>query len=274
VFRSALEKIHQELAVPLNNFQQGDVAALEPARPYLESCLLGRRIPDRRNNFMVWGIPAVAVALLVGLVFWNIRNQRRWDAYIDALRRQPGIVVTRAERSGSGGHVEGLRDPLAPDPAAQMDGFQLDPERVGFTWQPFLSLNTPFATEREVQADVDYIHRQIVRFDVGSYKLTLAELGQLDELGAAIKRLLKARQESHILILGRTDEIGTPEDNATLSLNRATSVRQALAVQGIPLDSMAIKGVGNTDPLRTGASEWDRAANRSVSVRIELAGRP
>ena len=274
VFRSALEKIHQELLVPLDSFRQGDTSVFEPARPYLESCLLGRKTPDRGKSLTLWAILSVAAALILGLAFWNVRNQHRWEAYIDALRQQPGIVVTSAERSGSGGRVEGMKDPLAPDPASLLGGFQLDPARVGYTWQPFLSLNTPFAAQRELQAELDQIKRQVVRFDIGSAKLPLGEAAQLDELGVAINEVLKARPESHVEITGHTDEVGSVDENASLSLNRATTVRQALAAQGVPLESMVLKGAGNSQPLRTGSSEWDRAANRSVSVRIELAGGP
>ncbi len=167
---------HQSLLGTLENSKQGDISVFGPARPFLESCLLGRKAPDRRKGLTIWAILAVAAVLLLGAVFWNVRNQRRWDHYIDALRRQPGIVVTRAERSGSGGRVEGLKDPGAPDPANLLAGFQLDPARVGYSWQPFLSVNTSFAAERELQAGVNYIQRQILRFDVGHSKLPMAEI--------------------------------------------------------------------------------------------------
>lgn len=273
VFRGALEKIHEELSVPLDGFKQGDTSVFTAARPYLESCLLGRRAPDRRKNFTIWAMVAVTAVLVAGLVFWNVRNHRRWDAYIDALQQQPGIVVTGAERKWSGGRLEGLKDPQAPDPATLLAPFQLDPANVRYAWKPYLSLGTPFAAEREVQADVNYIQRQIIRFEVASSRLPLGEAGQLDEISAAINRVLKVRPASHIIISGHTDELGTPEENARLSLNRAETVRQALLTQGltqgIPPDLIVARGAGNAEPISKGSSEWDLAANRSVSIHIE-----
>ncbi len=89
VFQSALDQIHEELFAPLDAFKQDDLSVFEPARPYLEKCLLGQKAPDKRSHFALWLMLAGVVALLAGLVFLQLRNQRRWDEYVAALRRQP-----------------------------------------------------------------------------------------------------------------------------------------------------------------------------------------
>jgi outer membrane protein OmpA-like peptidoglycan-associated protein len=86
-----------------------------------------------------------------------------------------------------------------------------------------------------------------------------------------MQRIRQARPSVQFEISGHTDEVGTPEDNVALSLNRASTALQALAAQGIPLESMTVKGAGNAEPLRSGGGEWDRAANRSVSIRAILS---
>ncbi len=256
VFRSALEKIHETLLTELETFKQDDVSVFEPARPHLESCLLGQRAP-RRRRWLLWLMLTGVVALLAGLVYVQVRNLRRWDAYVDALRQQPGIVVLRAEKRGSGGLIAGLKDPKAPEPASQ-------PGRVQYEWQPYLSLNTPFAAERELEADLERIRKQTIRFEPGSAILPLAEAGRVEDLAGAILRVRKA-----VTITGHTDEVGSAETNLKLSMDRAATVRQALIAQGVPANLLHIEGAGNSRPLRTGGTEWDRAANRSVSFRVD-----
>jgi outer membrane protein OmpA-like peptidoglycan-associated protein len=273
VFRAALEKIHETLFSELDTFKQDDLGVFEPARPYLESCLLGQKAPNRRAQLAPWLAAAAAVALLFGLVFWQVRNQRRWDAYIDALRQQPGIAVLRAEKRGSGGVIAGLKDPKAPDPASLLAGFELDASRIRYEWQPYFSMNTPFAAEREVEADLALIEAQTIRFELASAKLPLAEAGRIEDLAAAINRVRKARPDARIAITGHTDEVGTAETNMKLSADRAAAVGEALSAQGIPPAAISATGAGNTQPLRTGGTEWDRAANRSASFRV-LAGSP
>src|SRR6185436_18843741 len=148
-----------------------DLSEFEPARPYLQSCLLGRKTPAKQKNIALWVLLAAAVLLMAGLAAWQWTLARRWNAYVAALRQQPGIVVIRAEKSGSGGLIEGLKDPKAPDPSALPASFQVDPAKVRYEWQPYLSVNTPFAAARELDADINFIQRQLIRFDIGSAKL-------------------------------------------------------------------------------------------------------
>ncbi len=174
VFRSALESIHATLLTQLETFNQEDLSVFEPARPYLEGCLLGQRAPDKRKRWMLWLVVAGVIALLAWLVFVQVRTLHRWDAYVDALRQQPGIAILHAEKHGSGGLITGLKDPRAPDPSLQLDGFGLDASKIHYEWQPYLSLNTRFAVEREIEADLDYIREQTIRFEPGSPNLPLA----------------------------------------------------------------------------------------------------
>ena len=274
VFRSALEKIHEKLFTELDTFKQDDQSVFEPAQPYLESCLLGQKAPGTRQRFAPWLVLVTGGVLLAGLLFVQIRERRRWDAYVDALRQQQGIAVIRAEKHGSGGLIAGLRDPKATEPSSLLAGFGLDPARVRYEWQPYLSVNTTFAADRELETDLERIRTQIIRFDLGSTKLLLAEAGRIEQLAAAIDRVSKARPEARIAITGHTDELGTADANVKLSMDRAASVSQALAAEGVPAGFLQVLGVGNSKPLRTGNTEWDKAANRSVSFQVEPGPAP
>ena len=128
------------------------------------------------------------------------------------------------------------------------------------------------AAERALEGDIERIDAQVIRFEVGSAKLPLAEAGRIEDLTAAINRVRAARPGARIAIIGHTDEAGSPEANVKLSQDRAASVTQALAAQGISRELLDVAGTGNAQPLRTGGTEWDQATNRSVSFRVN-AGR-
>lgn len=271
VFRSALEKIHETLYAELDTFQQGALSVFEPATPYLQACLLGQAAPQKRRRIVPWLVLAGIILLVASLVYFQVRNQSRWNSYFETLKREPGIVVTRIEKHGGGWTVAGLKDPKAPDPARLLAGLRLDPAKVAYEWQPYLSLNTPFSAERDLDADRDRIEKPIVRFELGKSTLPLAEASRIEAVAEAIERLLQVRPDSRITVVGRTDEVGTPEANTKLSAERATQVRAALEAQGVPAERMDVVGLGNPNPEQTPLSDWDRSAHRSVTFKLTAA---
>jgi outer membrane protein OmpA-like peptidoglycan-associated protein len=270
VFRSALEQIHETLFVPLESFKQDDLSVFEPARPYLERCLLGQKAARKATRWLPWLLLAGVAALTAWLVFAQVRSQQRWNAYVAALGKQPGITIVRVEKRGSGGFIAALKDPKAPEPSSDLvAGFGLDPSRISYEWHPYVSANTFFAADRELEKDLEYLRTQIIRFEPGNAKLLLSEAPRIQDLAAAMNRISKARPEARVAITGHTDEVGSVEANLKLSMDRAVSVSHALVAEGIPRGLFSVTGTGNSQPLRTGGAEWDRTANRSVSFIVD-----
>ncbi len=271
VFRNAIEQIHATLYAELDSFKQGDVAVFDPARPFLEACLLGQSSPDRRRVPVIAWVAAAALIVLVIAFFWNrAHEQARWDHYFADLKHQPGIVVTAIEKRDGAWLVSGLKDPKAPDPVALTRKDGLDPAGVKYQWEPFLSLNTAFAVDREIDAAKAEIEKQLVRFDVASSKLPLSEARQIEAVAAMVGRLLQIHAGAHIVVTGRADDVGTAAVNERLSQERAQHVIEALILQGLPADHLESVSLSNLHPLRTGASEWDKATNRSVAFQVVL----
>jgi outer membrane protein OmpA-like peptidoglycan-associated protein len=268
VFRRNLEKIHERLYAELDTFKQDDLSVFDPARPYLEACLLGQPARHKRKPVLRWLLAAAMVLLLFAWIAYRIRGQARWDHYLDTLKQQPGIVVTRIEKHGSRYVIAGLKDPKAPEPASLLREQGLDPHQVRYEWRLYLSLNTPFAVERELDAATEQIERQIVRFEVGTPKLPVAEADRIERVAAAITSLLRGRPNIRVVVTGHTDESGSSETNSNLSRDRSLSVVETLVALGVPPDRLQPLGAGNTQPLRTGGTDWDRATNRSVSFRV------
>jgi outer membrane protein OmpA-like peptidoglycan-associated protein len=266
VFRDALDGIEESFQKEIDNFKQDDLSVFDPARPLLEQCLLHQSALEKGTGGKVrlWPYFAVPVILIAGFLGYQGTQRARWNRYFETLKQQPGIVVTGIERHGSSYVISGLKDPAAPDPKGRTWGIPVDARKVSFDLRPFLSLNTAFAAQRELQAAKDFITNRIIRFDTGSSRLAAGEADHIDDVTAAIKRLPGAS----VTITGRADETGGAETNDKLSVDRANRVAEALVVQGIDPSALKIVGAGNTQPLRQGSSDWARQVNRSVSFAV------
>lgn len=73
---------------------------------------------------------------------------------------------------------------------------------------------------------------------------------------------LKENPKLKVAINGHTDNIGNPDDNLTLSENRANTVYQYLAQRGIDKSRISYKGFGETKPVASNEMEEGRAKNR------------
>jgi outer membrane protein OmpA-like peptidoglycan-associated protein len=172
--QEAIEHVHARLGDQLATFS-GDTEPFEVARPTLESLLESRyRTESRRVSPVLW-IVAAAVILGVGVwAYFAYTARVKWNAYLDALRGQPGIVVVSGDRRDGKYVVEGLRDPLARDPASLLPAAGYAPEDVIGHWQLYQALDPPIVLTRA---------RQLLRAP-GSVTMTFAE-GVLTAAGAA-----------------------------------------------------------------------------------------
>jgi outer membrane protein OmpA-like peptidoglycan-associated protein len=272
VFRNALDRIHETLYTELDTFRQDDLSVFDGAQPYLVGCLLGQSAPQGRKPILPWLLATAVILLMISFFAYQARQQIRWNRYFAGVKELPGIVVTGIEKQGGRYVVTGLRDPKAPDPANLLREQGLDPARIKYEWQPFLSLNTPFAAERDLETAKQQIETQVIRFEVGSARLPLAEMDRVESLAEAIHRVFRAYPNSRVTVTGHADEIGSDETNAKLSLDRALGVIAVLAEQGVSAGRLQPVGVGKSRPLLRGETDWDRASNRSVS--FQLSGVP
>ena len=152
--QDALERVHLEFADALAGFQ-GDASPFEPARPLLEECLATvvstdrQRGEGRRAAWVPWAVGAVLVVAALALLQW--RSEQRWQRAVERLESEPGIVLTHAERDGGRWSFAGLRDPLAPEPAALLAGVA-DTARIAGRWEPYISLRPELVLARARQA--------------------------------------------------------------------------------------------------------------------------
>ena len=103
-----------------------------------------------------------------------------------------------------------------------------------------------------------------VLFDTGSYTL---KTGAREKL-AKISGILLAHPGLTLQIEGHTDSVGSDELNQQLSEQRAGSVRDFLAEQGVPVSAITARGFGKTQPVATNDTPEGRQKNRRVEIVV------
>ncbi len=106
------------------------------------------------------------------------------------------------------------------------------------------------------------VNMQDVLFDTGKY--TLKEPAR--EALAKISGIIISHPGLNLQVEGYTDSTGSPEFNQKLSEERADTVRDYLASNGIPLTSLNAVGYGVNFPVAPN----DTAAGRKLNRRVEL----
>jgi OOP family OmpA-OmpF porin len=149
MFETTLESVHRQFGLALQGFT-GDAAVFAAARPLLEACLISqRRRAHDRPGYRKWAIAATLVVLALGAWYLAaMRDQQRWNAYLDRLRTEPGLVVLASGERGGSHYVIGLRDPLAVDPASLLAAANVNPDAIQSRWEPYQALHPPFVTAR------------------------------------------------------------------------------------------------------------------------------
>jgi hypothetical protein len=148
----ALETIEGDHAAELARFQ-GDASTFQRSRPRLDALLLMEaREPESRIPWRTYGLLTIALLLLGVLLVPRFVGNRRWHAYLDQLRDEPGVVVTDAGRQDGHFVVRGLRDPLARDPMVLLAGQKLAQADVVSRWEPYVALLPQFILSRATRA--------------------------------------------------------------------------------------------------------------------------
>ncbi|MDZ7962521.1 MAG: OmpA family protein [Aulosira sp. DedQUE10] len=146
--RDAIAKIHLRLSSEIHAFG-GDTEPFTASKPYLEPCLAGGYKPTNKTNYIyVCGFLGT-MAIACGVWgFLTLREQFRWNSYIQKLESQPGIVVINTEQRQGKYFISGMRDPLAVDPTQLIQQANINPASVINQWQAYISLDPPLVTLR------------------------------------------------------------------------------------------------------------------------------
>lgn len=101
-------------------------------------------------------------------------------------------------------------------------------------------------------------------FKVSSAVLNSGFYGPLNSIADIMNRY----PETKIQVVGYTDSTGDPNYNLNLSLQRAQSVANYLANQGVSPRRITSVGYGARNPIATNETATGRAMNRRVEINI------
>ena len=144
----ALESIHLQYANALSEFT-GDSREFQSARVLLDECLetVVNTSPEKHTRWywIRWAVPATV--LLITLLTLAARSRERFGRAVEALNREPGLVVINARRGLRNWEITGLRDPDARTPQAVLATVGLAP-RLSGRWDSYLSLDSAVVVAR------------------------------------------------------------------------------------------------------------------------------
>ncbi len=148
VFRNAIEQIHLKLGQEIRDFS-GDTEAFAASQPYLEACLESHYQKTYKTKYTYsWVSLGILLMVLGTWGFFAIRDNNRWNTYVQSLSEQPGIVVTKTDKKNGKYFITGMRDPLAAEPDILMKQANLNETAVVHQWKPFISLERIFVVKR------------------------------------------------------------------------------------------------------------------------------
>ena len=270
VMHQVTERVHHQFRDALVAFE-GDPETLDEAQPVLENALLTQyEAPSTRPSPTLWIILTVVLAVLGWWSYQSWTAQKQWSAYLSQLDAAPGLVITETGTDDGRWRVEGLRDPLAPDPDSILRTTALRPADVTSTWRPYQALDPEILLRRARTRVED----EVVLFREG----TLLQNGQqvvLDRLSTALLDLREAATSVgyriDVQVRGHHSAEGSRELNRRLATERASFVRQSLRERGVPDAALRpVSAVGvPIDPDLVGTEEG-RTFNRGVTLRVDL----
>jgi len=285
----SLEQVHLAHAEDLERFGTSGVAF--PVRDgILEPCLvIQAQRSSARGQWRMWLIGAVVLAAVGWCTVPRMVEQRRFDRYVDQLRREPGVVVGSAGRQDGRLIVTGLRDPLARDPAALVAATGLDTARLDAKWEPYIALRPEFVVQRAqallapaATTTLRIAGDTLIAAGIASaawrreaQRLALAVPGvavvQLSSLADSATVALRASGDSIAQVAidfprGSVDP--TPNQGERLS-QLAERLATLLAAAAVHAHDVRVEVVGSADSV--GTEEANRLLRRARAVRIRSA---
>src|ERR1700731_4922580 len=148
--KEVLENIQQNFSSALTNFK-GENGPFRAAGDRLHQ-LLEARFREKKDGArkpraaIIAG--AVALAVIVAWAGYSTYLLWEWSRFLAALRQQPGIAIISVNKSGGRFHVQGFRDPLAPDPGKLLSEAGFDPKKADLELLPFYSVDDTIVLRR------------------------------------------------------------------------------------------------------------------------------
>ncbi len=170
----ALDEIHASMGPRLERFA-GDTGPFELTRPILEACLESEFAGGKRGlSPLTYFALAAAALAVVGWFYFSLQERRQWNAYLERLDAEPGVVVLESGKRDGQRTVSLLRDEAAADPSAIASEQGIATARIRIETEPYISLDPAMTLRRAMR-----------RFEPPAVVTLTADSGVLRATGAA-----------------------------------------------------------------------------------------
>ncbi|OIQ01098.1 MAG: hypothetical protein AUK35_00610 [Zetaproteobacteria bacterium CG2_30_46_52] len=148
-----LEGLQQQYFDALKSFN-GDTSVFESTGPVLDQLMVVDYGSSGKKASLLKPILAVSFVFIAifGWIAYDIYEENdskaRWNAYIDQLNVQPGIIIARHQVIDGIHTLTGLRDPLSVDPISLLAQHGLDDNDVSLLLQPYSAGQQDFILTR------------------------------------------------------------------------------------------------------------------------------
>lgn len=139
---------------------------------------------------------------------------------------------------------------------------RLEAEKAELRTQLFKQFNAILQTQDTARGLV--VNMSDVLFDTGKYGLRPPAREKLSKVAGIVSGHLGLKLE----VEGHTDSVGGDGYNQHLSEQRGAAVRDYLVQQGMPMNSVTVKGLGKTSPVASNDTAQGRQQNRRVEIVI------
>jgi len=204
---------------------------------------------------------AVAAALVMGIPYWRVSQDLQ--RYSEALDRYAQLPVDRLLHKCDAflevqADLAELQRRLAQGGIKAWVHELAGAEKVGAAMAEAVAAYQPPRTSLRIDSTAT--------FEAGDARVRRAAARKSLEPAVA---LLRMNPDLRVRIVGHTDSTGTPQDNLALSLARAQTVRDELALlAGVEPREFDVAGRGATQPRADNTSATGRALNRRVEITL------
>ncbi|MEM8835509.1 MAG: OmpA family protein [Planctomycetota bacterium] len=170
--RHAAETIHARYADELTRFD-GDVSVFSSCIVYLDRCLDEQRREDQKSlRLPVVHVAVLAIVIVLALyAWWRLDERTRFNALVNTLRAEPGVLIVERSNRGWTFVIEGIRDPLSTLPEDIRASMDDPPGRLEMSWR-LAQTDEPAFIERRARAMLDAPATVALRYESASLVAT------------------------------------------------------------------------------------------------------
>lgn len=297
--RKQVEELHRLYGSKLESYD-GDVEQFPDTYEQLDKCLLSKKKTDKleasNKRKIPWpAIIALSFLVLLPLAWWVFSKieQNKWNNIVNQLQAESGIVILDHHKQDGEYFVNGMRDPLAKDPAEIVAAEQSFNKPIKWNMQSYYSneinivkqrimhvLNPPSGITTNFQnghltiqgeAEAAWIATlpSKLPFIWGVNSVDTAQLGEIEDLQQKIHQLVGSIEEVVIEFAPNSSELSSNDLIFIENVHQQINDLQALTKRAGRDFKLGI--LGFADISGTSAANFVISEKRARSVHDVLA---